>query len=98
MKRLKEFWAKYPDAEMPLRTWYSVTKQAKWQHLADTRQDFSHADPVGKCTVFNIKGNSYRLITAIHYNSQMVFIIYVLAHKEYTKGGWKNDCGCKNQS
>jgi mRNA interferase HigB len=79
---------------MPLRVWLKITKRAKWQSLADTRKDFPHADLVGVCTVFNIKGNDYRLITKIYYENQKVLVRFVLTHSEYDKGKWKNDCNC----
>jgi len=40
-------------------------------------------------TVFNIGGNKFRLITAIHYNRHKIFIRAVLTHTEYTHGTWK---------
>jgi mRNA interferase HigB len=91
-KRLAEFWAKHPDAEEPLLAWYNITKKANRNNLAEKRQDFRHADPVGTCTVFNIKGNDYRLITKIFYVRKRVLIRFVMTHKEYDKGAWKNDC------
>ncbi len=93
-KRLREFWEKHPDAEEPLQVWYRITKRANWNNLAETRSDFPHADPVGICTIFNIGGNKYRLITKIYYGHKKVFIRFVLTHQEYDRGGWKNDCGC----
>ncbi|HXF39205.1 MAG TPA: type II toxin-antitoxin system HigB family toxin [Blastocatellia bacterium] len=93
-KALREFWEKYPDAEVPLETWYHRTKQARWENLADARRDFPHADLVGVCTVFNIKGNHYRLVTKIHFRNRKVFIREILTHREYSKDRWKNDCGC----
>ena len=92
-KRLAEFWAKHPDAKQPLLAWYNITKKANWNNLAEAGQDFRHADPVGTCTVFNIKGNDYRLITKIFYARKRVLIRFVMTHKEYDKGAWKNDCG-----
>jgi len=92
-KRLAEFWATHPDAKEPLLAWHQITKKASWNNLAEARQDFRHADPVGTCTVFNIKGNDYRLITKIFYARKRVLIRFVLTHKEYDKGTWKNDCG-----
>ena len=91
-KRLAEFWAKQPDAKQPLLAWYNITKKANWNNLAEARQDFRHADSVGTCTVFNIKGNDYRLITKIFYARKRVLTRFVLTHKEYDKGAWKNDC------
>jgi len=91
-KRLREFWEKHPDARARLEDWYTITRKANWRHLADVRATFRHADPVGTCTVFNIKGNEYRLITRISYTRQRVYVRYVLTHAEYDKGKWKDDC------
>ena len=49
-----------------------ITTHADWNNLAETRVDFPHADPVGSCTIFNIGGNKYRLITKINYRSKIV--------------------------
>jgi mRNA interferase HigB len=57
--------------------------------LDEVRRTFPSADPVGKYTVFNIKGNSYRLIVEINYRSRRIFIRHVLSHAEYDKEGWK---------
>lgn len=94
-RRLAQFWADYPDAETPLGNWISFTKRANWQTLNDVQTDYSHADLVGDCVVFNIGGNKYRLIVKINYRKHFVFIRAVLTHKEYDRGKWKNDCNCK---
>src|ERR671927_144336 len=91
-KKLVEAASKHPDLDAPLDTWYRIAKQAAWQSITDVRQTWSSADAVGNCTVFNIKGNDFRLITWINYKSQKIFIRYVLTHAEYDKEGWKNDC------
>ncbi|MCI0523994.1 MAG: type II toxin-antitoxin system HigB family toxin [Acidobacteria bacterium] len=91
-KALREFWEVQPNAEQPLEDWYRITKHAEWSNLAQTRQDFPHADPVGDCTVFNIGGNKYRLITKIRYQYQRIYVIHVLTHKDYSKGKWADDC------
>jgi mRNA interferase HigB len=95
-KKLLEFCRKHPAASEPLDAWYRLTKKAAWKNLAETREDFPHADLAGQCMIFNIGGNKYRLITAIHYNRQRVYIIHVLTHKEYDSGKWKNGCGCEH--
>lgn len=74
---------------MPLMNGYRITKRADWDSLAEVRDDFAHADIVGRRTVFNIHGNSYRLITRINYRTKRVFILYILTHREYSKGDWK---------
>jgi mRNA interferase HigB len=93
-RNLREFWEKRPDAEEPLLDWYNATRKASWRNLAEVRESFRHADPVGDCTVFNIKGNNYRLITVIKYRAQRVYVLYVLTHNEYDKEKWKDDCHC----
>lgn len=50
---------------------------------------FPHADQVGKLTVFNIAGNKVRLIAAVHYNTQKIYIRNILTHNEYDKNKWK---------
>ncbi len=57
----------YPDVNRQIQDWYSVVKNAEWQSLEDVREIFSDAEAVGNLTVFNIKGNAYRLIVGINY-------------------------------
>ena len=94
IKTLRQFWIRHPDAERPLTKWYQTAKEAVWQNLDEVRQVYPHADAVavasGKmATVFNIGGNKYRLITAIHYNTQIIYLMMVLTHQEYDAGNWK---------
>jgi mRNA interferase HigB len=89
LKALREFWEQYPDAESPLREWYQATRKADWTCFADLRARYASADVVGHLVVFNIGGNKYRLIVAIHYNRGQVYVRHVLTHKEYDRGHWK---------
>jgi mRNA interferase HigB len=91
-KRLKEAATAYRDTATPLDGWFRVTKKAKWESLADVRKVWASADIFGTCTIFNIKGNKYRLIVWIDYRSKRVFIRRVLTHADYSKEGWKSDC------
>jgi len=91
-KALKGFTMKNNSAAEPLDNWYRRARKAKWRNLAGTRLDYPHADLVGKCTVFNIGGNKFRLITKVNYVGQTIYIKHVLTHREYNKEGWKNDC------
>ena len=93
-KALLEASRKYPDAEAPLDAWYRTAKRAKWENLTQVRHLYPHADPYGTCTIFNIKGNDYRLITKIFYDDQVILIRAVLTHAEDDKEGWKDDCTC----
>lgn len=88
-KRLREFWEKHADAKGALETWHAIAKGAKWQKLLDVQQTYADAEAVDQFTVFNIKGNTYRLIVKIEYKLQIIYINCVLTHAEYDKGGWK---------
>jgi mRNA interferase HigB len=70
---LKEDAALYPDADRPIKNWFKTVENADWQNLEEVRQSFKDAEAVGNFTVFNIKGNSYRLIVGIDYERQIVY-------------------------
>jgi mRNA interferase HigB len=88
-KRPKQAATRYADLEAPLDVWFRIVKRASWQNLSDVRKTFASADLVNRWTVFNVKGNRYRLITEINYRSQRVYILHVLTHAEYDQEGWK---------
>lgn len=88
-KRLLEAATRHPDLAAPLDVWFRVAKKADWRSLADVRKTWSSADAVEKWTVFNVKGNQYRLITEINYKGSRIYIRQVLTHAEYDRGKWK---------
>ena len=90
--RLRQFWRRHADAEQPLQAWYRAARSASWQNLAELRKQVPHADLVGDCTVFNIKGNDYRLVTKVYYRAQRIYIRVILTHSDYDKGAWRSDC------
>ena len=78
-----------PAIEVALDAWFRIAKRALWQDLTDVRRTFATADAVEKWTVFNIKGNKYRLITEINYRFRRIYIRHVLTHAEYDREKWK---------
>ena len=88
-KRLNDFAEKHSDVKSALQHWYQLAKGKDFKSFAELREAFSSVDQVGKLTVFNIGGNKVRLVAAIHYNRQMIFIRAVLTHHEYDEGKWK---------
>ena len=85
---------KYARAALSLEQWRIIAKEAAWQSLAQVRATYAGADAVrvksGRvATVFNIAGNRFRLVTAIHYNRELIFILRFLTHAEYSQGNWK---------
>jgi mRNA interferase HigB len=87
-KRLLEAAEKHSELAPPLDAWYRIAKKAAWRNLVEVRRQLPTADAAGKFTVFNIKGNGYRLMTEINYRTGRIFIRHVLTHAEYLKGGW----------
>ena len=83
--------ALYPDVKKPVEDWFATVKKAEWQNLEDVRRIYRDAEAVGNFTVFNLRGNNYRLIVGIDYKNQTVYYKYLLTHSEYDKGKWKND-------
>ena len=91
----------HPDAAGPLQIWRRIALDAAWRSIVELRRDFPSADgiPIGKrrearrvATVFDIRGNTYRLITEIQYRTQIVRLVSFLTHAEhaeYDKEKWK---------
>jgi mRNA interferase HigB len=88
-KKLKEAALRHPELEPALDAWFRIAKKALWQNLTDVRKTFVSADVVEKWTVFNIKGNKYRLITEINYRFQRIYVRHVLTHAQYDQEKWK---------
>ncbi len=88
-KRLNDFAGRHPETQSALFHWYQLAKRGTFRSFAELRTSFPAADHVGKLTVFNIGGNKVRLIAAIHYNRQKIYIRAVLTHEEYSEGKWK---------
>lgn len=90
--KIREFIEKEPQSETALDEWYRRMKGLKAVNLAELRKTFPSADVVGKCLVFNVGGNKYRIVTKITFKSGTVFMRFVLTHREYDKDKWKSDC------
>ena len=88
-KALRQFWEQHPDSKLALARWFKIVRHADFQDFSELRSTFPSADKVGQWIMFNIGGNKYRLITAIHFNRDKVYIRHVLTHQEYDKGSWK---------
>lgn len=89
-KKLKAFWLTHPQSEIPLDNWYKIVTRNHYKNLVELKGTFPSADLVENLVVFNIAGNKFRLITAIHFNTGTVYIRDVLTHSEYDKGRWKS--------
>ena len=69
-----------------LDAWFHEAKQAEWKKPADVKAYYGNASIVGADrVVFNIKGNDYRLVTAIDYLRGIVFIKWLGNHNDYDR-------------
>lgn len=83
---LRDFIRVHADAETPLEDWYELAKNTDWKNFNEMRHTFNSVDAVGNDRyVFNIKGNSYRLIALIIFKVRTVFILFIGTHAEYDK-------------
>jgi mRNA interferase HigB len=81
---LRAFWERFPDAEQPLKAWYEEATSASWNQPAEIKAQYRSASVLkNRRVVFNIKGNEYRLIVAVAYKLQIVYVKFVGTHKEY---------------
>jgi mRNA interferase HigB len=88
-KTLRQFWERHPDSESALLRWFKIMQRHNFTSFESLRTTFPTADKVGDFIVFNIGGNKYRLIAAIHFNRRKVYVRHVLTHPEYDRGAWK---------
>jgi len=85
-KTLRVFWEQHKDAEQPLRAWFSEAKSAQWRSPNEIKERYPSASVIGGGrVVFNIKGNTFRLVVAIKYELGIVYIRFIGTHAEYDK-------------
>ncbi len=83
---LRNFWEIHPNAEEALKTWYYEASHANWQNPVDVKTIHRNASVIANNrVVFNIKGNTYRLIVSIRYDIGIIFIRFIGTHAEYDK-------------
>jgi mRNA interferase HigB len=84
--KLREFWIRQADCDQALKSWYQEADRSQWRHPNDIKAEYPSASILAdNRIVFNIKGNSYRLIVKISYSYQTVWIRFIGTHAEYDK-------------
>lgn len=84
VKFLRAFWEKHPDAEQPLKSWVDEVRKAAWMQPAEIKAQYRSASILkNRRVAFNIKGNDYRLVAAVAYHYQAVYVKFIGTHKEY---------------
>ena len=85
-KTLREYWDKHSECEQYLKTWHETAKSSNWKNPNDIKQTYANASILkDNRVVFNIKGNSFRLIVKFNYLRQWAFIRFIGTHTEYDK-------------
>lgn len=86
LKTLRDFWTRHPQAEIPLRGWYTEVSHAEWKTPADIKAVYRNASFLpNNRVVFNIKGNDFRLVVAVRYTQGLMFVRFVGSHAEYDR-------------
>jgi mRNA interferase HigB len=85
-RTLAEYYQRYPDAKTALEDWFSKTEESEWNNFSEMKSTFNSVDAVGnRRYVFNIKGNSYRLVAIVLFVPKYVYIRFIGTHAEYSK-------------
>lgn len=85
-KALRDFWNIYTDSEQQLKSWFQEVSKASWKNPNQIKKEYPSASILNdNRIVFNIKGNTYRLIVKINYDYQIVWIRFIGTHAQYDK-------------
>jgi mRNA interferase HigB len=84
-KRLVDFGALHPHATVPLKVWRRCIEANAFEYFADLKAVFGSVDRVGGLYVFDIGGNKFRLVAAVHFDRQILYIRHVFTHAEYDR-------------
>lgn len=84
-KSLEAFWLKHPAARVSLESWYRVVHTSTFASFAELRNTFGSADYVTPYIVFNVGGNNFRIVAAVHFNRQKLYIREVFTHAQYDR-------------
>ncbi|MDB5120077.1 MAG: toxin RelE [Sphingobacteriales bacterium] len=84
VRTLKDYSVEYQQAEQALLSWYEEASTASWNSPNELKEQYRHVSILtNKRVVFNIHGNSYRLIVDIEYRLKIVFVVWFGTHKQY---------------
>lgn len=95
-KFLRDLAEQYPKAAKYLAAWVKTVRSASWRNLNELRVAYPSADLVqvaseNRVVVFNVCGNSYRMIVAMHFDRQTAYTLRFLTHADYSKDKWKDE-------
>ncbi len=83
---LSDYSMRHVEVRGQVQAWVADVLAATWNRPQDIKARYASASFLSdKRVVFNIKGNKYRLLVKVSYKSQIVFIMNIGTHEEYTK-------------
>ena len=83
---LNKYGEGHPESKEALLKWYLKVKNGNWSNFHELKSSFNSIDAVGNNRyVFNIKGNQYRLIALIIFDTRTLFILFIGTHNDYNK-------------
>ncbi|MEJ0007890.1 MAG: type II toxin-antitoxin system HigB family toxin [Steroidobacteraceae bacterium] len=83
LRALRDFWEVWPDSKIPLQVWHRIVRLGKFGDFKAFKAAFNSVDYAKGFTIFDIGGNKFRIIAAVHYNRQKLYIRYVFTHQQY---------------
>jgi mRNA interferase HigB len=87
-KAVRRMMKDHSDAAAALNAWWKVARAARWNHIEECRKSLATADQVGRCVIFDILGNKYRLIAVVSWRNQRLYVKALFTHREYERNTW----------
>jgi len=76
----------YPLASTSLKNWFDELSKADYKNFNDLKNVYGNASIIANNrVVFNIKGNSFRLIVSFNFETQNLYVIWFGTHIAYDK-------------
>ena len=87
-EELEKYARKHADIRGQIDAWLAEVEEAEWQTPNDIKRRYAHASFLAnRRVIFNLKGNRYRLDTKVSFKSQVVLVVRIGTHEEYST--WK---------
>ena len=87
-RSVRRMMAAHPETSAALEAWWRLAKGARWVHFEECHESIRSTDQVGRCLIFDILGNRYRLITVVSWRNQRIYVKALLPHREYERNKW----------
>jgi mRNA interferase HigB len=84
-RALVDFWSVHSQAQPPLAAWLRLIECSDFTDFIALKRTFGAVDYFAPHTIFDVGGNRFRIVTAIHYNRRRVYVRHVFTHAEYDR-------------